>query len=48
MPEKIKEAFATELNKNDSQINLARAALLASGYLGQTSEMISYLENLDN
>ena len=47
MSDKIKAAFATELTKNDPNINLARAALLMAGYLGQTSEVVSYLNRLD-
>lgn len=48
MAEKIKEAFVTELNQEDAQINLARAALLISGYLRQTSEVVWYIDQLDD
>ncbi len=44
---KIKEAFVVELTQDEAKINLARTALLMSGYLQQTSEVTSYLTLLD-
>jgi regulator of sirC expression with transglutaminase-like and TPR domain len=42
MPSTAKEAFNRELAKNESQINLARAALLISEHLNQTSNLEDY------
>jgi regulator of sirC expression with transglutaminase-like and TPR domain len=42
MPSTAKEAFSRELAKSDPQINLARAALLVSEHLNQTSHLEDY------
>jgi regulator of sirC expression with transglutaminase-like and TPR domain len=48
MSEKAKEAFAVELRKKDSQINLANAALLFSEYLTEDFDRSIYLTLLDD
>lgn len=49
MSSTAKEAFSRELAKSDAQINLARAALLMSEHVNQTSDLLDYyLALLDN
>jgi regulator of sirC expression with transglutaminase-like and TPR domain len=47
MSQKIREAFAKELAKDETQLDLACAALLIAGYVTQTAELKAYLDLLD-
>jgi regulator of sirC expression with transglutaminase-like and TPR domain len=47
MFQKIKEAFACELAKQETQLDLAQAALLLSEYLTQPFDCSAYLARLD-
>lgn len=47
MSQKIRDAFAKELAKDETQLDLAAAALLIAGYLTKTAELKAYLTLLD-